>query len=312
MHESLWKPGVQRVILDEGLPADTIRLLHVAGCVRLWFSQREPTPPGGRTVTAVLSVPVDVNAQPEEHFRVDRLLAVPVDWDVTSPDGQAPWAVLSHSGGAVRSLDLQHGGMSAPLMDADATGDFGFPRFARGRYSPPAITSVRNETEVVLLQPPTEGAFASPRTIISGPRIEGALLVETPVGPHVLFKQFQLDASLGRLLPGILCAARLDDRHVVAGPVFHPFGSLAVFEFDADVDAGQVAIVATTLDGFVLATGPRLDALSMRACQSDAELRQPTVAATDTGVCMAFQERGNHVPHRVVLFTELGKGTPAC
>jgi len=277
-------------------PADRIRLLRDGDGVRLFLARSlEPDASQGPFVTVLSALRLDGPDAPpaREHLRVARLLPGVVDWDVAidAATRTVP-TVLDDFGGATSSLDLDRNGQSIALTEFASAHDFKNPRFCAGANAI-AVTSVVDEKRVVLLLPAgAAGALATSITLHQCPPdevIDGARLLHTAQGPCLIYKRYDIGPRRGAF-PGTLCAVRLDRHHAAAGPVFHPLGKRTVFEFDADTTPDGLALVATTANGFILATGPTTQALSQHEFAHVPELHQPCVSRGTRDVQLAFQE----------------------
>lgn len=280
-------------------PVDRIRLWPEAHGVRLFFSHtEEPDRPGGAHVTVLSSMPLAPDGKPSVDLRADHLLPGIAEWDVTGMGASNYAVAMGDFGGAVTSLGLYRGGAETALTDFTSGDDFKDPRFSRGAMRPPLVTSVVDGKRVDLLPPGGVGQYAPPRTAVAANQLDSALVVATPGGTWLLYKQFEIGHKRGRF-PGTLQAVRLDDSLAANGAAFRPLGDRTVFEFDADVFEDGIAIVATAKDGFLLGSG-KLETMEPLEHKHGIELRQPALVQAGDGVKLAFLELpGNEFAHIV-------------
>ncbi len=189
-------------------------------------------------------------------------------WDAMAPagDGGLRFAMANSESAAVwLSLVNSTTGQRTMVSDGETGGYYGEPRFAR-REAGTLITSVAwvdNAAQLVLFTANAEGAFRGQRPIpASGDGgLQSGLLVRSG-DRYLLFAKFY--TSNDERPAGHLYCSELDLGFKTVQPAIRCLGDRLIYGFDADAAGGQIAVVAETADGLLLARGAAHDALSVK------------------------------------------------
>jgi len=189
-------------------------------------------------------------------------------WDAFAAARESLSVVGTVSGSAVLALSLWNTGAEEPIPvnRLDGFGVFRAPRFVKGEAG--AVSSlayVDGESVLVLFPVGPDGQYGKFRRVaLPGTDfLEEALLVHSGEG-YLLFTKDTIPGSgaAGRkngagfqTNPGILHLVTLDREFHPIGPAVAPLGGQEIFEFDANVFRGGVAVFATTPKGYILAAG---------------------------------------------------------
>lgn len=234
--------------------AQRVRLMTAPAGVRAVFAEPGPAAvPGPAPPLLIESVdPAAAARTVTSHFNVPRLLRDIPEWDVAPGPAGQPRLVIAKFGGALHSLSVLAGATEQPLIPPRASDDLLDPRFVRGARAAGGVTALVGDRQVVLFLAEPGGGYARAQTLLSGDKLDGALLLGGAAGWTLLVRRQELGPRRGRF-PGVLEAHPLGANLAPAGAAFPVFGAERIFDFDADVTQGGIAVLAITRQGFALA-----------------------------------------------------------
>lgn len=249
-----------RRVMPGGLTVTSLRLVRLDGGAVLALLSPGA---GGVYPLAALPFAATAGAGPARHLRdLELPFGVP-SWDVaaSSPGVEAVWTV---PGSAICPLNHAAGGGAALVPDGtDPRGVYQNPRFWRGSAGAGITASVPSADGYALAA--IAGRPGTARTAIL-PAAGGGLLLDGLLlagdGFHLMFARLRAVSGPERtdlrgesIQPGVLRCLRLDQTFRPEDDASSPLGLTPVLEFDADISAGRVVVLATTQAGHVTAFG---------------------------------------------------------
>jgi hypothetical protein len=270
--------------------AQRIRLMtRSAGLSVVFAESGRSVVPGPAPPLLIESVePATAARAVTSHFNIPRLLRGIPEWDVALGHAEQIRLVVAEFGGALHRLSVHAGDHRHPLIPLNDSDDLGDPRFVRGARAADAVTALVNNHDVVLFRAESGGGYTHAQPLLSGDHLDGALLLGTAGGWILLVRRQELGPQQAGRFPGVLEAHPLDLNLKPAGAAFAVFGAERSFNFDADVTAEGIAVLAVTAPGFALARltqgrPPRVDRQA-----HPAPLGMVSVAAAGATLHIAF------------------------
>ena len=194
-------------------------------------------------------------------LRLPSLFGAP-SWDLAMSSA-GPAAVWSRPGSAISPLWTRVAAQDPAPLSRDPMGVYAGPRLVRGGGAGSGVTAV---TEVDAVNRLALVARREPQRLLpiigSGRLIAGQLVHRGPT--HWLFalclppgpRMPERQDLRGESLPcGMLYAAPLDNKLVLAGAIQQPFGEQRIYEFDVDSTGSALTVAATSPRGWRAARG---------------------------------------------------------
>jgi len=203
--------------------------------------------------------------KPNPLFKLPSLFGIP-SWDVgVSRTGTA--VVWTKPGSAISPLGCRTSASAEMnLTRRYPMGVFQNPRFVRGETESGITATALEDTGWVMafFQNPLEGgysAYSSLPSVGSGILLGGLMLRQG--SGYLLFSTISATGSRGperkdlrgeSLPEGVLHCLRLNGKFQPMGKSLRPLGDTKIYEFDADIYAGRVFLLATTEKSYKAAT----------------------------------------------------------
>lgn len=268
-----------------------VQLLARPQGIELLYSVTQPLPGSNRGYeTSISSTRLGTGAHPPARvFLIPQLLPPPPSWDVAlSPQGLYS-VVYERALGATYAVNLR----DREQAEQEITSDYPFesftrPHFVKGAQGPvQAITAISDEKSGVL--------FARGR----GGReklcdCDQAMVVKY-LNDFLLFYKVIIPGRVrgNSIQPGKLRYVRLGSGLAPLGMPMEPLPGRVVFEFDVASHDGNLAVLATTEAGTILAQGSLKEPLRPAELEESKKgqlATSPTVLVTDSHVYVGILE----------------------
>lgn len=249
--------------LDNAREVNSIRLVSDSG--RLALAMLTDVTDGAHPVS-VVSIDSSHVGFSRLLFKLESLFGVP-SWDVANTQ-RGIAAVWTKPGSAISPLGYRTpDSVDKVLTGRYPSGVFQSPRFLRGGSDTAIVAIAYEENHQILaffydLLESGYSSYVSLPTAGTGILLDGLLLHQG--SGYLLFTKTLAPGSRGperkdargeSIQPGILRCLLLNNKFQTVGANLNPIGDNAIFEFDVDVSDGQVYLLATTNNGYIVAVG---------------------------------------------------------
>ena len=271
----------------------SLRLMTAPNGNRLYLCATRPAPSGRPFESVVTSrLITDLKSPAKTEFTVGHILATPPHWDVAEQkNGSLSLAIsLAEGGNSALSIVVPKD-KKVRLPGAKTSDHFDHLRFVRRHRDPqgPAVSAILNRKTLVVYPATGAGNYGPSQTITSA---NDALVLQLPDG-FALFIKTDTDGPVRgqSIRRGTLHFTKLGADFVPVRPPEVLFLGETIFEFDADLYQGILAVYATTSRGIslLLFTGEpdHLEFLRQTSRESPLLLTSPGILADEPGLRIA-------------------------
>jgi len=293
----------------EGAPAITrVQLVAANKGVELLYSMTRPSSPAGRGYeTSISSIGLGNGGHPSSRMWViQQLLAPAPSWDA-APGSPPPYPlVYAKALGATYTLYLRR----AKQAESGITADYAFESFTRPHFikggtddATRAVTAIADEKSAVLFTRGPGGPYQRQAKLCD---CSSAVMVKYKDDFLLFYKVTVPGPVRGNLLqPGKLLYVKLGSDFAPGEPPLEALPGSVVFEFDVATQGSNLAILATTKTGTILAHGPSLGAPLLSETFEEKQKGElassPSVLLTDSRAQVAMLEGAQTAQARILI-----------
>ncbi len=296
------------VPVDGASAISKVQLVPGEKSIELLYSMTRPLTANGRGYeTSISSIGIGNGGHPSSRlFSIPQLLAPPPSWDAAPASLGLYSVVYEKALGATFTLLLRDAKQAETAVTADYPFEsFTKPHFIKGSQddSTRMLTAISDEKSAVLFTRGPDGRYQRRAKLCD---CSDAVILRYRNEFLLFYKVVTPGPVRGNLIqPGTLRYARLASDFVPTGTPVEALPGSVVFEFDVAAHEGNLAILATTKSGTILARGAslkeplRLDAFEEK--QKGELASSPSVLVTDSRVDVAIMESAQKRQARLLI-----------
>jgi hypothetical protein len=235
--------------------SDIIKLAKTKKGNRLFFSETNSNGSNYETIISSIEFSNDPDVA-QINFTISQILPPPPNWDITITLDGSLLIVYEMAGGATNDLWLDNDqGKRFSVRGGRPFASFTYPRFVKrlGIMQGEKLSVLEDSKLVALVQKTKPELYESNLELLTANK---AVIVPHKKNYLIFYRKDIPGVVRGDdLPPGVLHWRILGSDFVPLELGGKVFGDKTIFEFDVDILGEQAAILATSKEGFVLASG---------------------------------------------------------